>query len=240
VGLRLNGQATTYVKIWLSASGRTLAYHAARRWGLTSADIPDFYEQLWQLLTAELGLFVADTLRNGRGNRIPDTDGAVQVNADRLRLRAHTGVYRCTTCRRAHSRSGPNDTCMVNRCTGTVVFEREEQDNYDLMVLDERFEMVRPREHSAQIPPEERERIERDFKGTGNRVNTLVCTPTLELGVDIGDLDAVLMRNVPPLPSNYWQRAGRAGRRQRMACNLTYARTASHDRAYFADPMKLS
>jgi hypothetical protein len=80
VGLRLNGQATTYVKIWLSASGRTLAYHAARRWGLTSADIPDFYEQLWQLLTAELGLFVADTLRNGRGNRIPDTDGAVQVN----------------------------------------------------------------------------------------------------------------------------------------------------------------
>jgi ATP-dependent helicase YprA (DUF1998 family) len=239
VGLRLNGQATTYVKIWLSASGRSLAYHAARRWGLTSADIPDFYQQLWQLLTAELGLFVADTLRNGRGNRIPDTDGAVQVNADWLRLRAHTGVYRCTTCRRAHSRSGPNDTCMVNRCTGTVVFEREEQDNYDLMVLDERFEMVRPREHSAQIPPEERERIERDFKGTGNRVNTLVCTPTLELGVDIGDLDAVLMRNVPPLPSNYWQRAGRAGRRQRMACNLTYARTASHDRAYFADPMKL-
>lgn len=239
VGLRLNGAATNYVKTWLSPSGRTLAYHAARRWGLTPADIPDFYDRLWQLLTGELRFFVPDTLRNGRGNRIPDTDGAMQISADRLRLHAHNGVYRCTTCRRAHSRSGPNDACMVNRCTGTVVFEREEQDDYDLMVLDERFEMVRPREHSAQIPPEERERIERDFKGTGNRVNTLVCTPTLELGVDIGDLDAVLMRNVPPLPSNYWQRAGRAGRRQRMACNLTYARTASHDRAYFADPMKL-
>jgi ATP-dependent helicase YprA (DUF1998 family) len=70
-------------------------------------------------------------------------------------------------------------------------------------------------------------------------VNTLVATPTLELGVDIGPLDSVLMRNVPPLPANYWQRAGRAGRRQRMAVNLTYARAASHDRAYFADPLRL-
>src|SRR5690606_18542288 len=67
----------------------------------------------------------------------------------------------------------------------------------------------------------------------------LVCTPTLELGVDIGSLDSVLMRNVPPLPANYWQRVGRAGRRHRMAVNLTYARPASHDRAYFVDPLKM-
>jgi len=201
--------------------------------------VPVFYEQIWSLLAGDLRLLTADTLRNQRGQRIPGTEGAVQINADRLMLNAHTGVYRCTTCRRAHSRCGPNDACMVNRCTGSVVFEREDHDDYDLMVLDQRFEMVRPREHSAQIPGDERERIERDFKGTGNRVNTLVCTPTLELGVDIGDLDAILMRNVPPLPSNYWQRAGRAGRRQRMAVNVTYARTASHDRAYFADPMRM-
>jgi SOS-response transcriptional repressor LexA len=89
------------------------------------------------------------------------------------------------------------------------------------------------------VPHEERERLENLFKGESEAVNAFVCTPTLELGVDIGMLDAVLMRNVPPLPANYWQRAGRAGRRHRMAVDLTYCRPVSHDRAYFADPLKM-
>ena len=83
------------------------------------------------------------------------------------------------------------------------------------------------------------ERLENLFKGDSAAVNAFVCTPTLELGVDIGQLDAVLMRNVPPLPANYWQRAGRAGRRHRMAVDVTYCRPVSHDRAYFAHPIRL-
>ena len=116
---------------------------------------------------------------------------------------------------------------------------REDPDNYDLQVLDQGYSMLRPEEHTAMVPHDERERLENLFKGDSDAVNAFVCTPTLELGVDIGQLDAVLMRNVPPLPANYWQRAGRAGRRHRMAVDLTYCRPVSHDRAYFAEPLKL-
>ena len=129
--------------------------------------------------------------------------------------------------------------CPAWRCDGELEFIREDPDNYDLQLLDQGYSMLRPEEHTAMVPHDERERLENLFKGDSDAVNAFVCTPTLELGVDIGQLDAVLMRNVPPLPANYWQRAGRAGRRHRMAVDLTYCRPVSHDRAYFADPVKL-
>ena len=113
---------------------------------------------------------------------------------------------------------------MAWRCNGELAWENEAQEDFDLRVLDGDYAMLRVAEHSAQVPHAQRERIENQFKGEGERLNTLVCTPTLELGVDIGALDAVLMRNVPPTAANYWQRAGRAGRRHRMAVDLTYAR----------------
>ena len=148
-------------------------------------------------------------------------------------------AYRCRKCHRAQVRRTPRLACPAWHCDGELVREGENPDSYDLALLDGGVEMVRPREHSGQVPADERDRIERLFKGSGNAVNTLVCTPTLELGVDIGELDTVLMRNVPPLPANYWQRVGRAGRRHRMAVKISYARPLSHDQIYFADPGKM-
>ena len=133
----------------------------------------------------------------------------------------------------------PDDRCPAWRCDGVLEWVPEDDDNYDLQLLDGAYSMLRPEEHTAMVPQTERERLENLFKGTSDAVNCLVCTPTLELGIDIGQLDSVLMRNVPPLPANYWQRAGRAGRRHRMAVDVTYCRPVSHDRAYFTDPIKL-
>jgi hypothetical protein len=163
-------------------------------------------------------------LLGARGGLLPGCVGAHQVDVNRLILQPDKGMYRCQTCRRLHARINPGMTCMAWRCGGKLVFEPENPDNYDLLMLDQEFAMLRAKEHSAQIPGAERERIENAFKSDGERINTLVCTPTLEMGVNIGTLDAVLMRNVPPLPANYWQRAGRAGRQFRMALDITYAR----------------
>lgn len=241
-GLKLRREAdddSGRVQQWLSERGDTLAKQIARRFHVPTDRLDAFFDELWHLLADDLGLLAPVTLTGSRNRALPRCAGVRQVDADKLRLVAHRGVFRCDTCRRAHVRPTPHMVCAAWRCNGTLVAERESGEDYDLMVLDQNFAMLRPREHSAQIPPDDREILERAFKGEHELVNTLVCTPTLELGVDIGALDAVLMRNVPPLPANYWQRAGRAGRRHRMAVNVTYARPASHDRAYFGDPLKL-
>ncbi|MAC32072.1 MAG: helicase [Haliea sp.] len=226
------------IKQWYS-NYSSVAQQAALSWGVGSDEVENFLREIWALCSADLDVLTGVQLKGARGGNLPHCHGAHQVHVDRLVLAPGTGMYRCQTCRRLHSRSNPGHACMGWRCDGQLTFEPENPDNYDLLLLDQEFAMLRAREHSAQIPAGEREKIENAFKGDSERINTLVCTPTLEMGVNIGALDAVLMRNVPPLPANYWQRAGRAGREFRMALDLTYARPASHDRAYFNDPLKM-
>lgn len=236
---RAPGDERNRVTQWLSDRGDTAVRRAARAFGVEGDGIEDFVRGLWELLSGEAGLLVPVTLTGARGRALPGCTGVRQVDADRLLMTPHKGRYRCGRCRRTQVRPTPRDRCVAWRCDGTLSFEAEDPDNYDLVSLEQRFAMLRPAEHSAQVPPATRERLERQFKGEGDAVNTLVCTPTLEMGVDIGGLDTILLRNVPPLPANYWQRAGRAGRRHRLAVNITYARPTSHDRAYFAQPSKL-
>ena len=223
---------------WLSDRGDTTIRQIAKKWGVEPDDVDEFADGLFDFLKDQ-GLLKPVRLKGARANPLPHVTSVYQLDADRLRLRENHGVWRCRSCRRRTTRRPPHQRCAAWRCTGELEFVREDPDNYDLQLLDQGYSMLRPEEHTAMVPNEERERLENLFKGESEAVNCFVCTPTLEMGVDIGKLDAILMRNVPPLPANYWQRAGRAGRRHRMAVDLTYCRPVSHDRAYFSEPLKL-
>ncbi|MCG8537787.1 MAG: DEAD/DEAH box helicase [Pseudomonadales bacterium] len=93
----------------------------------------------------------------------------------------------------------------------------------------------RTAEHSAQQSSDKLESYEDKFKK--GEVNVLNCSTTMEMGVDIGGISAVVMNNVPPHPANYLQRAGRAGRRsEARAIAYTLCKSDPHNRRAFENP----
>jgi ATP-dependent helicase YprA (DUF1998 family)/very-short-patch-repair endonuclease len=95
---------------------------------------------------------------------------------------------------------------------------------------------IEAREHTAQVPSDIREQREKDFREA--KLPVLFCSPTMELGVDIADLNVVNMRNIPPTPANYAQRSGRAGRSGQPALVFDYASAGnSHDQYFFRRPI---
>jgi len=93
-------------------------------------------------------------------------------------------------------------------------------------------------EHTAQLKQDDASNVQQRFiKG---EINVLSCSTTFELGVDLGELETIFLRNVPPEPSNYIQRSGRAGRRlDSVGFTLTFAQLRSHDLTYFKEPEKM-
>jgi hypothetical protein len=95
--------------------------------------------------------------------------------------------------------------------------------------------------HSSELQNSERQSVEERFKAKDGDLNVLVSTPTLEMGIDIGDLETVLLIGTPPQPANYAQRAGRAGRGvDQKALIVTFCSTYSaHDMYMFNNPARM-
>ncbi len=242
VGIKYNREIDdnrTWLREFAGRSGRTLTQDYVKKWPVDENQREGFLEALWGFLADTAGVLQSVELKGNRGNVLPGTAGSYQVSAQKMAISPDAKRYRCSLCKRIHTRYTPSGVCTAYRCSGTLIEEPLPDDNYDIQMLKLPFSMVAAHEHSAQVPAKIREQLEEQFKKTDGRYNCLVCTPTLELGVDIGDLDMVLMRNVPPTSANFWQRAGRAGRRFRMAVNYTYCRRSQHDEYFFDDPLQM-
>ncbi len=135
-------------------------------------------------------------------------------------------------------------------CTGstckTQLEKRDVQGNYfrQMYTLSLRSAgKIKAEEHSGQVSGEDRRKIEIDFRDPLNPLNVLICTPTMELGIDIGHLSAVMLRNIPPSPSNYAQRSGRAGRSGQPSLITVFAGVGAargpHDQYFYRFPEKM-
>ena len=147
--------------------------------------------------------------------------------------------FRCSACGQLWW-TGVAGVCPTYRCAGTLVpVPRDEPPNHYAVLYASLVPIVmRVQEHTAQWALERGTQIQTAF--LAGDVNVLSCSTTFELGVDVGEVEAVLLRNVPPTPANYVQRAGRAGRRAGAAAMVvTLAQRRNHDLAWFRNPRSM-
>ena len=153
--------------------------------------------------------------------------------------------YKCKKCNKL-TLYNVNNKCTEADCDGEL--EECNVDN-DILYKNNYYRneyMTRPiekticREHTAQMNANEAKAIQDDFKSETGKTNFISCSTTFEMGIDLGGLNTVFTRNVPPTPSNYAQRAGRAGRRaDTSAFILTFCGNTSHDYTYFSEPEEM-
>ncbi|MBR7179095.1 MAG: DEAD/DEAH box helicase [Oscillospiraceae bacterium] len=166
---------------------------------------------------------------------------AYQLNADRIKVRSARQLFRCTEC----GNVTPYDVkgiCENPACQGSLVpydmVQALENDHYFRLYTELEPVPMRVEEHTAQLSSDKAYEYQKDFKG--KQINVLSCSTTFEMGVDLGSLETVFMRNMPPSPANYAQRAGRAGRSLKAAAYaITFCPNSSHDLNYFKDPVSM-
>jgi ATP-dependent helicase YprA (DUF1998 family) len=189
-------------------------------------------EGTWKLLESG-GLLVAESDR---------VLGQVyQLDHGRLAVKngAECQWYRCDTCRLITAFS-VQDVCPNSRCVGQlkpfdIPSPESDANHYRVVYQTMNTAPLTAREHTAQWDARTAADIQGEF--IAGKVNVLSCSTTFELGVDVGDLQSVVMRNMPPKTANYVQRAGRAGRRASSAALVvTYANRSAHDLAKYQEP----
>jgi len=143
-------------------------------------------------------------------------------------------IFRCDTCGTVAA-FAVHGVCSMSGCKGRMLpfkLKDRQKNHYHNLFSHMNPIPLSVHEHTAQLTKEEAFDVQQKFiKG---EINMLSCTTTFEMGVDVGDLQCVLMHNMPPNPGNYVQRAGRAGRRADSAAIIvSYAQRRTHDYAYF-------
>ncbi|PRZ08599.1 uncharacterized protein DUF1998 [Isoptericola sp. CG 20/1183] len=203
---------------------------------------------LARLLLAQLArLDVVGSLLSSSGAttyHLSPRDVVVQ-GADLDALVAGDLCLECSDCGSAVPASGAvvdqldGAPCLVARCTGRLRRHALADNFYRSMYGDSDPARVVAREHTSMLEDEVRLAYETAFKSSDpepDAPNVLVATPTLEMGIDIGDLSTVMLSSLPRTVASYTQRVGRAGRLTGNALALAYVTARGDQLPRFSDP----
>lgn len=168
-------------------------------------------------------------------------DSKYRIDAEKIIVSKPEQWYICPKCKKITIHNVLK-VCPSFKCDGElrlICLEDAFADNhYYRMYQELDIRELRVVEHTAQLNKEMAYEYQKKFQR--KEIDVLSCSTTFEMGVDVGSLETVFMRNVPPSPANYAQRAGRAGRsKQSAAYALTFCNKSSHDFYFFNSPEKM-
>jgi len=193
----------------------------------------EFLEQYWDYLDSDNNKYKLQT-KDGKGYFVPAKFFKTNFGKNAI-------LWKCKKCGKV-TQFNIGNNCIQIGCAGTLERLNSEEfcrDNYYAMLY--KSKKVLPlfvKEHTAQLAKKDALDYQQQF--IRKEINALSCSTTFEMGVDVGDLETVFLRNVPPLASNYAQRVGRAGRSINAAAfALTFARLSSHDFTFFDSPREM-
>ena len=173
------------------------------------------------------------------------------LNREKIFVTRGVIQMKCDSCGSVYAVAAENlEFWQHAPCARSVCFGMIEQDEdsalgyYGKLFSSGDLARINAREHTGLLERNDREALEIDFKRNKDTLhmwdpNVLSCTPTLEMGIDIGDLSTVILCSIPPAQPQFLQRTGRAGRKDGNALTLAVANARPHDLYFYADPLDM-
>ncbi len=173
------------------------------------------------------------------------------INSEHCTVSGKVHQMVCDSCGCQMSVSEENTTlfdgafCVRKDCNGHMhILDSEELDFYGKLYSHGEMVRIVAKEHTGLLERDDRENLEKNFKKSKEEkrpwdANLLSCTPTLEMGIDIGDLSTVVLCSIPPAQAQYAQRAGRGGRKDGNALTVAVAGAKPHDLYFYQDPLEM-